>query len=59
MPCLGGATCLETPFPLIPLGFFFPGNMEAVPNEHNEGSIRIYHEWEKRYSGKWNPNMFS
>ena len=44
---LGVATCLETPFPAIPPLDFFPGNMETVSNEHDEVSIRIYHDWKK------------
>jgi hypothetical protein len=38
---------------------FFREIWEPFLTSTVKGSIRIYPEWEKRYSGKWNPNMLA
>jgi len=40
-PCLGVQHVVEIPFPAIPLGFFFPGNMGAVSDEYDESFLQV------------------
>jgi hypothetical protein len=50
---------VETPFPAIPLRFFFLGNMVAVSDEHGEMFRQDISRSEIRYTGKWSPNMLA
>jgi hypothetical protein len=58
-PCLGVKHVVETPFPAIPLGFFFLGNMGTVSDEHVARFRQDISRMEKRYSGKWSPNILA
>jgi hypothetical protein len=37
----------------------FPENMGAISNEHAVRLCQYISETEKRYSGKWSPNMLA
>jgi hypothetical protein len=48
---------IETSFTAFPFRFFFTENMEALSNKHGERFHLSISHMEKRYSGKWSPNM--
>jgi hypothetical protein len=38
---------------------FFPGNMGVLSDKHGERFHQDISRMEKRYSGKWNPDMLA
>jgi hypothetical protein len=59
LQCCGLSRVVETLFVEFPFGIFLPENMGAVSYEHGERFHQDVSQMEKRYSGKWSPNMLA
>jgi hypothetical protein len=59
LQCCGLSRAIETLFVAFPFGIFLPENMGAFSDEHGERFHQDASQMEKRYSGKWSPNMLA